>query len=241
MVNDNRSIQSVERAMKILEVISGAGGEMRLIDISIKLSLHKSTLHGLLNTLAALGYVTRTDDGYALGQRLRKIALPLESMNQQIRTLFNPSLVALAKITKETCYLAIPGGTRNFLCIDAVNGDGTSAVHPGIRRWSLTNSALGRLLLAYDCSLVKTLRRSSQISQNIEHKLQEIVKQGYAIDLEEAEPNLNCLALPLRQDGRVVAAIAAAGPASRMGLAAMREFAKQAMLSSAICVERPNI
>lgn len=234
MVNDNRSIQSVERAMKVLEVIADAGGEMRLIDISIKLALHKSTLHGLLNTLAALGYVTRTDDGYALGLRLRKLSQPLADADQRMRIQFSSSLLALAKLTKETCYLAIPGGTRNFLCIDALNGDGTPAIHPGIRRWNLTNSALGRILLAYDCSLVKTLRRSDQISQELERKLQEIIDQGYALDLEEAEPNLNCLALPLRKNGRVVAAIAAAGPVDRMNLTAMKEFAKQAMQSEVI-------
>ncbi|WP_256078281.1 IclR family transcriptional regulator [Massilia sp. YIM B04103] len=229
MVNENRSIQSVERAMKVLEAMAGAGGEMRLIDLAQKLALHKSTLHGLLNTLAALGYVMRTDNGYALGLRLHKLVLPLANADQQLRTHFAPSLLALAGLTRETCYLAVPGGTRNFLCIDAINGDGTPAMHPGIRRWKLTTSALGQIFLAHDCSLVRALRRSAQISPELERKLQKIAEQGYALDLEESEANLNCLAFPLRKDGRVVAAMAAAGPVERMSLSAMQDFAMCAM------------
>lgn len=229
MVNENRSIQSVERAMKVLEAMAGAGGEMRLIDLAQKLALHKSTLHGLLNTLAALGYVMRTDNGYALGLRLHKLVLPLANADQQLRTHFAPSLLALAELTQETCYLAVPGGTRNFLCIDAINGDGTPAMHPGIRRWKLTTSALGQIFLAHDYSLVRALRRSAQISPELERKLQEIAEQGYALDLEESEANLNCLAFPLRKDGRVVAAMAAAGPVERMSLCAMQDFAMRAV------------
>ncbi len=41
--------------------------------------------------------------------------------------------------------------------------------------------------------------------------LKEIVEVGYALDLEQAEPGLNCLAIPLRRHGRVEAALGVAG------------------------------
>lgn len=54
------------------------------------------------------------------------------------------------------------------------------------------------------------------MSPSLEMELKNICEQGYALDLEEAEVGLNCLALPLRQQGRVVAALGIAGPAWRL-------------------------
>lgn len=113
MVNENKRIQSVERAMAILETIAAAGGEARLVDLAETMGLHKSTMHGLLNTLAALGYVSRQGTGYALGLRLREIAQPLNDADALLKEAFAPALSALVQLTGETCYLAVPCGTRN--------------------------------------------------------------------------------------------------------------------------------
>lgn len=63
MINKNKGIQSVERAMAVLETIATAVGEVRLVELSAWLGLHKSTLHGLLNGLlpAALRPLPRKD------------------------------------------------------------------------------------------------------------------------------------------------------------------------------------
>ena len=44
--------------------------------------------------------------------------------------------------------------------------------------------------------------------------------------LEQAEPGLNCLALPLRRQGRVVAALGVAGPVQRLPKAKLRRLAQ---------------
>ncbi|MGE4341284.1 MAG: SDR family NAD(P)-dependent oxidoreductase, partial [Pigmentiphaga sp.] len=68
-----------------------------VVDLANQLNLHKSTLHGLLNTLAAMGYVTRHGTRYALGQRLREVAQPLADSDVTLRTEFTPALQMLAK------------------------------------------------------------------------------------------------------------------------------------------------
>jgi DNA-binding IclR family transcriptional regulator len=60
-------------------------------------------------------------------------------------------------------------------------------------------------------------------------ELARILTEGYALDLEEAEPGLNCVALPLRLQGRVVAALGVAAPASRLPKTALRRLATRAM------------
>ncbi|MFJ5483669.1 IclR family transcriptional regulator [Pectobacterium actinidiae] len=230
MVDENRRIQSVERAMALLEAIATAGGEARLVDLSAQLGLNKSTLHGLLNTLTAMGYVSRHGTRYALGLRLREVAQPLADADAALRATFAPALQELAKRSGETCYLAVPCGTREYLYIDAVEGHGTLRVtSPRGRREGLTTSAIGKVFLANDPSLVRSLRRAGLLPSGLEKELQTIYASGYALDLEEAEPSLNCLALPLRKQGRVVAALGVAGPAQRLRKPILRRLAATCM------------
>ena len=230
MIDENRRIQSVERAMLLLEAISAAGGEARLVDLASELDLNKSTLHGLLNTLAAMGYVARHGTRYGLGLRLREIAQPLADADATLRDAFAPALGTLAARCNETCYLAVPCGTREYLYIDAVEGAGNlRLVSPRGRREGLTTSAIGKIFIAYDPELVRSLRKADKLSGAVEDELDVIRAQGYALDLEQAESGLNCLALPLRRQGRVVAALGVAGPAERLKASALHQLAKGAM------------
>lgn len=208
MIDENRRIQSVERAMALLEAIAAAGGEARLVDLSTQVGLNKSTLHGLLNTLAAMGYVSRHGTLYALGLRLRELAQPLADADATLRTAFAPALHGLAKRSGETCYLAVPCGTREYIYIDAVEGnDRLRVASPRGHREGLTTSAIGKIFLAHDPTLVRSLRREGLMPAALEPELQTINDSGYALDLEEAETGLNCLALPLRREGRVIAVL----------------------------------
>lgn len=230
MIDETRHIQSVERAMSLLEAIAHAGGETRLVDLAQQLGVHKSTLHGLLNTLSAMGYISRRGTRYALGLRLREIAQPLADADAALRTLFAPALHSFAERSGETCYLAVPCGTREYLYIDAVEGRGSLRVaSPRGRREGLTTSAIGKVFLAHDLELVRSLRRGGLIPVELESELKTIAEQGYAMDLEEAEPGLNCLALPLRWQGRVVAALGASGPSQRLRKPMLRRIATTAM------------
>jgi DNA-binding IclR family transcriptional regulator len=226
MVNETRRIQSVERAMMLLEAIAASGGEARLVDLTAQLELPKGTLHGLLNTLATMGYISRHGTRYVLGLRLRDIAQPLADADGVLRATFAPVLQALANRSGETCYLAVPCGTREYLYIDAQEGrQSLRMASPRGRREGLTTSAIGRVFLAHDSSLVRVLRRAGQISSTLSKELEFVFDQGFSLDLEEAEAGLNCLALPLRQRGRVVAALGVAGPASRLPSSTLRRLA----------------
>jgi DNA-binding IclR family transcriptional regulator len=230
MVNESKRIQSVERAMAVLEAIAAADGEARLVDLVERLGLHKSTLHGLLNTLTALGYVSRQGTSYALGLRLREIAQPLNDADAVLKEAFAPALSTLAKLTGENCYLAVPCGTRKYVYIDVLErGEGEFSKASHGKREGLTTSAIGKIFLAMDKGLSRSLRKAGLLTPDLEHDLSLIVEQGYALDLEQAEPGLNCMALPLRKQGRLVASLSVAGPASRLQQVKLVAIAGQVM------------
>jgi DNA-binding IclR family transcriptional regulator len=57
------SVQALVRAFALLEAVGSFPNGARLSDLSRALELHKSTASRLLNTMARLGYVARTEDG----------------------------------------------------------------------------------------------------------------------------------------------------------------------------------
>lgn len=217
MINENKGIQSVERAMGILEAIAAAGGEMRLVDLSETLGVHKSTLHGLLNTLGAMGYIARRGSLYVLGLRLREVAQPLNDADAVLRQDFAPALETLHALTGESCYLAVPCGTRHYLYVDALCAAG-EAQPRSVRGEceALTTSAIGKVFLAMDMDLSRSLRKAGHLTPALEQDLSAIGEQGFALDLQHAHPGLNCMALPLRKRGQLVAALSIAGPADRI-------------------------
>ncbi|WP_414502274.1 IclR family transcriptional regulator [Zymobacter sp. IVIA_5232.4 C2] len=230
MVNTTRRIQSVERALDLLEALASSGGEARLSTLAERTSLDKGTVHGLLNTMVSMGYVARHGTDYALGLRLRDLAQPLMDADAELRQCFAPALHDLAQRSGETCYLAVPCGTREYLCVDVVSCQSAlcAAVPRGCRQ-SLTASAIGRVFLAHDPDLVRSLRRAGDMPAALESELTDIVEQGYALDIEEAEPGLHCMAVPLRQQGRVVAALGVAGPAQRLPVERLKRLAAESM------------
>ena len=66
------SIQSVDRAITLLEAIAEAGGESTLTELSRRTQLNISTCHHLLSTLVQRGYVAKVPvrRSYALGARI---------------------------------------------------------------------------------------------------------------------------------------------------------------------------
>lgn len=65
------SVQSVERAFEILEVISAHDGRLTLSQLSAETALPAATVHRLLRTLVSRGYVTQVRNrSYELGEQL---------------------------------------------------------------------------------------------------------------------------------------------------------------------------
>lgn len=230
MINENRRIQSVERAMYLLERIAAAGGQARLTDLARQSQLNKSTLHGLLNTLAALGYVSREGTAYVLGLRLREIAQFISDEDARLKAHFQGLMESLHQRSGENVYLAVPCGTREYQYIHVLGqGDYYQGISPRGPRERLTTSAMGKVFLAHIPEMTRSLRRAEKLPAHLEDELSQIRHQGYALDLEEAEIGLNAYAIPLRLNGRTVAGVSVAGPRQNLPRERLVQLAHEAI------------
>ncbi|MFJ4145567.1 IclR family transcriptional regulator [Pseudomonas sp. NPDC089734] len=226
----SRHIQSIERAMALLELLKAYPQGARLTDLCVPNGLTKSTAHGLLDTLADMGYVTHQGSRYLLGSRIQTLAHAGHDRNERLRQLFTPALQAFNESCEANCFLAIPSGARTYLTLDALDAGG----HPltqqdDDQRDALRTSAVGKVFLAHDPMLARRVRRSAPLGKDLEHELLRINECGYALDIQASEPGLNCMAIPLRVKGKVVGALGTSGPADRLAPQVMQLMAKRAM------------
>lgn len=226
MSKESKKIQSVERSFAILEVLSLSEAPLSLQAISQSLGLSKTTVHGLLATMGALGYVSRVKQAYTLGLRLRELSRPLEQNDEVIRRHFRPLLKQMAQLTNNTAYLAVQSGEQEYLYIDAIEQDNPLTIRsPRGKREGLTTSAIGKVFLAFDKGLRRSLRITNRLPIMLEGELKQVQKQGYALDLELAEMGLNCLAIPLYVDGSLVAVAGISGSAEELAEDRLAHFA----------------
>jgi DNA-binding IclR family transcriptional regulator len=233
-------IQSLVRANAILEAVASApDGAARLADIQRATGLNKTTVHTLLETLVALGFVAQEVDtrAYRLGLRVLQLGRLAEN-RIDLAILARPSLIRLCQATRETVNLSLPGAT-DALVISSLEGT------YGVRATSYTGwriyyhaSASGKAMLAhfdeahrqaiYDAvPLVRLTANTITDPERLEQALGEIRARGCAFDLEEAEAGAQAVAVALVDAGGTVrGAISVSGPTSRLPEAKLLEIAK---------------
>ncbi|MGO4747854.1 IclR family transcriptional regulator, partial [Streptomyces sp. 2MCAF27] len=101
-------VQSLERAFDLLERMADAGGEVGLSELSSSSGLPLPTIHRLMRTLVACGYVRQQPNRrYALGPRLIRLG---ESASRLLGTWARPYLARLVEATGETANMALLDG-----------------------------------------------------------------------------------------------------------------------------------
>lgn len=233
----NNLVESVDRALSILEEVAKSEGEVGVTELGNRLDLHKSTVHRLLKTLCYRGYIEQNDqtDSYQLGLKL------LEFSNKildgiEIRSLAKPHLQNLMEKTKETIHLVVRDGDQGVY-IDKVESPQTIRMSSKIgSRVPLHCTSVGKVLLAdLAPKQVKALLGAGKLKSFTENtiteidnfldELKEVKQKGYAIDDSEHERDVRCVAAPVRNfTGGVIAAISVSTPAFRFSLSEIEEM-----------------
>jgi IclR family KDG regulon transcriptional repressor len=223
-----RYVQSVSHALQVLTLFSPESPHWTVTQVAKTLDLGKSTISRLLSTLAAGGFVAKNlETGqYGLGLRAYEVGLAYLS-GLSLRRATMPILEELAFAAHETVYLGILGD-RAGIYIDKILSPLSLRVdsHIGFAV-PLHATALGKVLLAaqpaeYTDALIGAglrayTRRTITAPRTLRAELRRVRTEGCALDLEEFEENLNCIAFPLRDHrGTVVAAFSVSGPAVRL-------------------------
>jgi DNA-binding IclR family transcriptional regulator len=221
-------IQSVDRAVTVLEILARTGG-VGVSDVAVELGVHKSTASRLLSALEERELVQQDGDRgkYRLGFGVLRLAnavvgrLDLVSQGHSV-------LDELAGSVGETVNIAV---LRSHFAVNVDQAHGGAAV--AAQNWTgqvtpLHVTSSGKVLLAHQSApsrrrlldAAHTERftdRTITSRRTLLGQLDEIVRSGFGITIEEYEEGLNAVAAPVRDHtGEVIAAISVSGPAYRL-------------------------
>lgn len=225
----DNAVQSIERALSILESLARRPQGFGVTELGQLLGLHKSTIHRLLSTLLAYGYVEQDPETerYRLGLKL--VALAMELLNTlDFRKEAIPYLKELVEISRETVQLAVLD-CGEVVVVERDHSPEAVTVNLGLRG-QVHCTAEGKVLLAYlpreeVIAILKhqgmpqhTVNTITDLNSMLSH-LEKVRTQGYAINAEEFVEGVRAVAAPVfNHNGKVIAAVSISGPTSRLTL-----------------------
>ncbi|CAH0343834.1 IclR family transcriptional regulator [Bacillus sp. CECT 9360] len=230
-------IQSVERALKILDLFDERSRELTITEISKRMDLHKSTVHSLLKTLQSHRYILQNEENgkYMLGLKLFERGNFVVS-NLDLRTVARKHLEMLSDTTNLTVHLVILDGQYGVY-IDKVEGSGVTVVYSRIgRRVPIHTSAVGKSLvvdksndeikkLMTGYQFTKLTEKSISSQEEFMLEVENVRRRGYSLDNEENEPGIVCVAVPVKDySGKVIAAVSMSTPVAKATSEKLEEF-----------------
>jgi IclR family KDG regulon transcriptional repressor len=227
------SVRAVERALSILKILS-VEESANLATISRRIGLPQSTAFRLLTTLAAKGYVEQPSNGslYRLGAECLALGDAFLKASD-LRQRSEDCLAALRDRCGETVHLAVLEGREvvYLLKLPGLHPIGLMSSRAGGRA-PLHCTGLGKALLAHLGPALPGVLKKTRLKRftpntltslrSLELDLQRTRKRGYALDNEEHELGVACIAAPVFDHAGLLAAISASGPAVRI-LGEMRD------------------
>jgi IclR family transcriptional regulator, KDG regulon repressor len=232
-------LSSVTSALLVLKAFSAEEAEIGISSLAKRLGLAKSTTHRLAVTLAAEGFLEQNPETgrYRLGLSLFTLGA-LARRRMDVSNVSRPLLGTLRDKFQEASTLAILSGRSIMYLHNLESGQAIGIrAHIGDLKPAFC-TAEGRVLLAFSPPAVVTevlaaelLPRTANTETDpavLRRLLDEVRATGYALDDEESEDSMRCLAAPVRDiSGKVVAAVGLAGPTVRLTKKALRAMAPE--------------
>jgi len=225
----SRQIKSIKTASEILREIQSQS-EATLADLCENVDVAKSTLHTYLQTLAAEGFIHKSDGAYRLGLRF----IPLgESVRNRVDLyqIGKEEAERLAEETGEWVHLTVAYRNREVTLYEHNGGETVAMDYQRRTRESpqyLHCTATGKALLAHfdEARVAETLATEELVQQTektitdpdeLHEELAEIRKRGYAINDEEEIRGMRSVGAPIQGvDGTVCGAISVTAPKMRL-------------------------
>lgn len=222
-------VQSLDRAFQLLELMAEAGGEVSISRLAADSGLAVSTIHRLVRTLVARGYVRQLPSRrYVLGPRLIHLG---EGSSRVLGTWARPHLSRLVDAIGETANMAMLDGDRVVYVAQVPSRHSMRMFTEVGRRVHLHCTGVGKVLLAQmppqaarrlllQAGMPVRTDRTVTDPDALLAQLAGVAEQGYALDDGEQEAGVRCVAVPV-PGGVVAGAVSVSGPAGRLGLDAV--------------------
>jgi len=225
----NYPIKVLDKTFFILDILLQRDSSMHITEISEKLGLYPSTTHRILDTLKYWGYVEQDPktQKYRLGLKLLELGMAKLHQMDLVReaTTYLKELVKQCNETvhlgvleeREVLYLAKEESSQTIRMISYVG-----------KRAPLHCTALGKVLLAYlpeeeikkildKIVLTRLTENTITDKMDLEKELDKVKEQGFALDRQENEKDILCIAAPIRNhQGKIIAALSISIPIFRL-------------------------
>lgn len=221
------SIQVIDRLVRLLDTIAESETPASLKMLSAETQLHPSTAFRILAAVQQHGFVERDAAGrYRLGAKFLQLGAEIHD-RMDICEAARPTLESLRAKLRETVNLAVREGDQ-VIYVERALGSNMMRVELVIgSRAPLHVTAVGKLLLSNDGDqaginyakhrgLVAFTPNSITDPSKLTRELKRIKQKGYALDNEEAEIGVGCIAVGVHDaSGDVVAAMSVSAPIER--------------------------
>lgn len=222
-------VQSVDRALSILETLAEDDEGYRLSDLAIRTGLSASTVHRLLATLESRRFVQfdRAESKWHVGVRSFTVGASF-ARRRNFSTQAIPYLRKLRDLTRETANLAVVDDEFIIVLTRMESREIMRSLTQVGGRVPMVTSGVGKAVLATysdeDVGAVirhhgmpRLTERSIVRPSDLFKELEKIRKQGFALDDEEACMGLRCIAAVVYNDcAEPLAAISVSGMTSRL-------------------------
>lgn len=222
------TVDAAAKALELLNVFSFRERRFSLTDLAARTGIPRATAFRLLSTLEQAGFIAKEGPEYRLGIKCLVLG-NVVAADLDVREKAHPHLVALRDATRETTHVAVLHQWQ-VVYLERV---------PSPQPVGFMQSRAGAILPAYCTALGKTLlayRPESEVAvwagsqsltaltpytntspKKLLEELRVVRDRGYALDEQEHEIGVRCVAAPIwNHRGEVVAAISVAGPEYRM-------------------------
>lgn len=222
-MSDDKSVQSIERALDIIEAVAVEQEGLGLTEIADRVELHKSTVYRIIATLVKRGYLDKNHDGeYKVGLKLiEAVSCYINSL--ELQTEARPYVAQITAHLGLTSHLGVLDGDK-VVYIEKMDVVSTVKMYSQIGlRMHAYCSSLGKCLLANyskeqlnaimaDCGFIKFTPNTISGIDKLHQEIAKVRQQGWAMDNEEYEIGHRCIGAPIYDyRGDIIAAISASG------------------------------
>lgn len=222
-------VKSVGRAMEVIDLVSTTKNGVGVTQIANQMDINKSSVYRILNTLEEYGFIEQDEESakYKLGYKFLEISSRLlDSMD--LRTEAAPYLKSLEDYTNEVIHLVVYDHGE-VVYLEKLEGSETLRMHSKVgRRAPMHCTSVGKAILSHlEENRVREIIERKGLPKHTDNtiidvglfmaELKKVKKQGYALDLEENEQGIVCIASPIfDHTEQVIAALSISGTSLRM-------------------------
>jgi len=207
-------VSLLSRAAAIVGAFDDRDPVVSLVELSRRTGLPKSTVHRIVGELVTLRVLERHDDGYRLGMWLFERG-ELVPGHRSLSEAALPVMEDLREATRQRIHLAVLDGV-DVVYVEILGTGGLEVVSRTGGRLPAHATGVGKAMLAYspaatvqariEAGLPRLTPRTISTSGGLVRELRKIRSVGMALDLEEAQLGVSCVAAPVFGADRKVAA-----------------------------------